>query len=215
MNKMRQNIYTICFSIILGLACATLLTAAAEFTRPKQDENRKAEEIRNILSALKVPFEMDASPAGLIKIFERDVQEQALGEDEPLTTYVYKPEGSDAVKAVAVRFAGPGLWGPIKGFLALEPDYKTIRGLTFYEQEETPGLGGDIVTEGFRSRFEGRQIVNAKDQWGIDIIAGGAEQAEVNEVAGISGATMTCDKVQEMMNIIIEALASKREAYVQ
>ena len=121
----------------------------------------------------------------------------------------------DAVKAVAVRFAGPGLWGPIKGFLALEPDYKTIRGLTFYEQEETPGLGGDIVTEGFRSRFEGRQIVNAKDQWGIDIIAGGAEQAEVNEVAGISGATMTCDKVQEMINIIIEALASKREAYVQ
>jgi Na+-transporting NADH:ubiquinone oxidoreductase subunit C len=215
MNKMRQNIYTIFFAIILGLACATLLTVAAEFTRPKQDENKKAEEIRNILSALKVPFEMDASPAGLIEIFERDVQEQAIGETEPLTTYVYKPEGSEAAIAVAVRFAGPGLWGPIKGFLALEPDYKTIRGLTFYEQEETPGLGGDIVTEGFRSRFEGRQISAAEGQWGIDIIAGGAEQAEVNEVAGISGATMTCDKVQEMINVIIEALASKREAYVQ
>ena len=215
MNKMRQNIYTICFAIVLGLACATLLTAAAEFTRPKQEENRKAEEIRNILSALKVPFEADASPSGLIEIFERDVQEEALGQDDPLTTYLYKPAGSDAVKAVAVRFAGPGLWGPIKGFLALEPDYKTIRGLTFYEQEETPGLGGDIVTEGFRSRFEGRQISAAEGQWGIDIMAGGAEQAEVNQVAGISGATMTCDKVQEMMNVIIEALASKREAYVQ
>ena len=107
------------------------------------------------------------------------------------------------------------MWGPIKGFLALEPDYKTIRGLTFYEQEETPGLGGDIVTEGFRSRFEGRQIRVAEGQWGIDIIAGGAEQTEVNQVAGISGATMTCDKVQEMINVIIEALASKREAYVQ
>ena len=212
MNKMRQNIYTICFAIILGLVCATLLTAAAEFTRPKQEENKKAEEIRNILTALKVPFDMETSSAGLIEIFERDVTEQAVGQEEPLTTYAYKPEGSDTVKAVAVRFAGPGLWGPIKGFLALERDYKTIRGLTFYEQEETPGLGGDIVTEGFRSRFEGRQIVNEQEQWGIDIIAGGAEQTGVNEIAGISGATMTCDKVEEMINVIIEALASKRDA---
>lgn len=215
MNKIRQNIYTICFAIILGLVCATLLTAAAEFTRPKQNENKEAEKNRNILSALKVPFKPDASPAELITIFKRDVVEQKDDSENSLELYLYKPEGSDAVKAVAVHFAGPGLWGPIKGFLALEPDYKTIRGLTFYEQEETPGLGGDIVTEGFRSRFEGRQIVNAENQWGIDLIAGGAEQAEVNEIAGISGATMTCDKVQEMINVIIEALASKREAYVQ
>jgi Na+-transporting NADH:ubiquinone oxidoreductase subunit C len=212
MNKIRQNIYTICFAIILGLVCATLLTAAAEFTRPKQNENKEAEENRNILSALKVPFEMDASPAELIEVFERDVQVQTMGQEEQLTLYAYKPEGSESVKAVAVRFAGPGLWGPIKGFLALEPDYKTIRGLTFYEQEETPGLGGDIVTEGFRSRFEGRQIANAEGHWGIDIIAGGAEQSQLNEIVGISGATMTCDKVEEMINVIIEALASKRDA---
>ncbi|MBC8379447.1 MAG: FMN-binding protein [Planctomycetes bacterium] len=216
MNKFRQNIYTICFAIILGLACATLLTFAAEFTRPKQNENKQAEEIKNILAALKVPFEVNAGPSDLIAIFERDVIEQSLGEEgDSLTLYVYKPEGTETPVAVAVRFIGPGLWGPIKGFLAIEPDYKTIRGVTFYEQEETPGLGGDIVTDGFRSRFEGKHIADEAGQWGLDIVPGGTEHSGINQIAGISGATMTCDKVEEMINAVIETLAAKREAYGQ
>ena len=215
MNKIRQNIYTICFAIVLGLVCATLLTAAADFTSQRQADNKKAEEIRNILAALKVPFDIQASAGELITVFERDVVEQSLGQENPLMLYVYKPEGSESAVAVAVRFVGPGLWGPIKGFLALEPDYKTIRGITFYEQEETPGLGGEIVTEGFRSGFEGKTIADERGQWGIDIMAGGGDHAGVNEVAGISGATMTCDKVEEMINAIIETLAAKRETYGQ
>lgn len=215
MNKIRQNVYTLCFAIILGLVCATMLTAAADFTRQRQIDNKKAEEIRNILTALKVPFDTHAVASELIAIFERDVIEQSIGQEDSLTLYVYKPEGSEAVVAVAVRFIGPGLWGPIKGFLALEPDYKTIRGVTFYEQEETPGLGGEIVTESFRSRFEGKHISNEQAVWGIDIVPGGNEAAGINEIAGISGATMTCDKVEEMINAIIEKLAVKRDAYGQ
>ena len=215
MNKFRQNIYTLCFAVILGLVCATMLTAAADFTRQRQADNQKAEEIRNILTALKVPFDTQADAGELIITFERDVIEEFVGQEDSLMLYVYKPEGSDAVVAVAVRFAGPGLWGPIKGFLALEPDYKTIRGVTFYEQEETPGLGGEIVTDSFRGRFEGKHIVDEQDKWGIDIISGGNEQTGINEVAGISGATMTCDKVEEMINVIIETLAAKRDAYGQ
>jgi Na+-transporting NADH:ubiquinone oxidoreductase subunit C len=212
MSKMRHNIYTVSFSLILGLSCAMLLTAAAEFTRQKQADNKKAEEIRNILTALKVPFDAHASAAQLIAIFERDVTEQSVGQKDSLMLYVYKPQGSAAVVAAAVRFAGPGLWGPIKGFLALEPDYKTIRGVTFYEQEETPGLGGEIVTEGFRSRFEGKHIVDEQGKWGIDIMVGGGGKPGVNQIAGISGATMTCDKVEDMINAIIKTLAAKREA---
>jgi Na+-transporting NADH:ubiquinone oxidoreductase subunit C len=164
------------------------------------------------LTALKAPFDSQAGADELITIFERNVVEQSLGKKDPLTLYVYKPEGSDAIIAVAVRFVGPGLWGPVKGFLALEPDYKTIRGVTFYEQEETPGLGGEIVTDDFRSRFEGKQIADEQGQWGIDIMIASSEQTGPNKIAGISGATMTCDKVQEMMNAIIETLAEKREA---
>ena len=213
MSKFRRNIYTLVFSLVLGLSCASLLTAAADFTRQRQEQNKKAEEIRNILSALKVPYDAAASAADLIDIFDRNVREQTLGgASDPLTLYIYRPQGASKDAAVAVRFIGPGLWGPIKGFLALEPDYKTIRGITFYEQEETPGLGGEIVTPDFRGRFEGKSIAAADGTWGIDITPGGSAHDGINQVAGISGATLTCDKVEEMINHIIDTLAAKREA---
>jgi len=212
MNKMRQNIYTMFFAVVLGLSCALLLTAVAQVTRPAQEKNKEAEEIRNVLSALKVPFESGSSPADLIAIFERDVEKQELGQDDPLILYAYKPEGGNELKGVAVRFEGNGLWAPIKGFLALEPDYQTVRGLTFYEQEETPGLGGEIVSESFRGSFESKKILDAQGNWGIDIVRSGTEASGDNQVAGISAATMTCDKVEIMINEIIGTLALKRES---
>ena len=39
---------------------------------------------------------------------------------------------------------GVGMWGTLYGFLALDRDGNTMRGLTFYDQKETPGLGGEI-----------------------------------------------------------------------
>ncbi|MEM1305395.1 MAG: NADH:ubiquinone reductase (Na(+)-transporting) subunit C, partial [Planctomycetota bacterium] len=37
---------------------------------------------------------------------------------------------------------GKGLWSTLYGFIALEADGQTVRGITFYEHAETPGLGG-------------------------------------------------------------------------
>jgi Na+-transporting NADH:ubiquinone oxidoreductase subunit C len=81
----------------------------------------------------------------------------------------------------------------------------TIRGITFYEQEETPGLGGEIVTEGFRKGFVGKRIHDKEDNVGIVIGKPGSAQ-EQNEIDGISGATMTCEKVQAMLNEAIESI---------
>jgi Na+-transporting NADH:ubiquinone oxidoreductase subunit C len=75
---------------------------------------------------------------------------------------------------------------------------RTIKGVTFYEQEETPGLGGDIVTEGFRNLFIGKSITDKAGKAGIEIKAGGGKLE--NGVDAISGATMTCDKVEDMIN---------------
>jgi Na+-transporting NADH:ubiquinone oxidoreductase subunit C len=109
---------------------------------------------------------------------------------------------------VAVPFAGDGLWGPIRGFLALEADRRTIRGIAFHEQEETPGLGGEIAGEAFRAQFRGKRIVAADGTPGIVIRRGKGAQA-VNEVDGITGATMTCEKVQAMLNRLIARIAKE------
>ena len=62
---------------------------------------------------------------------------------------------------MAVPFSGSGVWGPIEGVLALEPDMQTIRGVRFYKQEETPGLGGEIASDWFQAQFKGKTLVSA------------------------------------------------------
>ena len=51
---------------------------------------------------------------------------------------------------VVLPIEGLGLWGTLYGFVALEGDLRTIRGLTFYEHKETPGLGGEVNNPGGR-----------------------------------------------------------------
>jgi Na+-transporting NADH:ubiquinone oxidoreductase subunit C len=197
----KGNSYTLYYAAVLGTVCALLLTAAAKFTEPYRIANQEAEEMKNILVALKVPVPDGASPEQLVDVFEENVRDE-YGDK---AVYVYSPnDAGGKVEAIALRFAGPGLWGPIKGFLALESDRKTIRGITFYEQEETPGLGGDIVLPSFRVRFEKKSIVDETGKPGIVIRIGGGELP--NGVDSISGATMTCDKVKAMLNKVIERL---------
>jgi len=199
----KGSVYTLCYAAMLGSVCALLLTAAASFTKDYQDANREAEEALNILLALKIPLPPEMSSKQAIEVRDENVLVAKQGD---ITTYVYSPPPPDPNGAIAIRFAGPGLWGPIKGFLALDPDKKVIRGITFYEQEETPGLGGEIVTPNFRDKFLGLPIRDEAGELGI-IISSRGEPA-VNKVDAISGATMTCDKVQAMLNEAIKSVAT-------
>jgi len=202
----KGSAYTLFYAAALGCVCALLLTAAASFTAPYKEDNAKAEEARNVLLALKVPLPEKTTSADVLKIREENVQEKKHGE---IATYVYAPasEGGKTL-AVAMRFSGPGLWGPVKGFLALEPDMRTIRGITFYEQEETPGLGGEIVQPWFRDQFVGKKIVGEDGKPGIIIKVGG--QDAPNKVDGISGATLTCDKVQAMLTEAAKSIVEEK-----
>ena len=204
---MKGSAYTLGYAAVLGVVCALLLTGAARFTEDARNANAEAEEALNILLALKVPLPEKITSMRVLELRDENVQEKDRG---GITTYEYsRPEENGKVLAVAMRFSGPGLWGPIKGFLALEQDMKTIRGITFYEQEETPGLGGDIVTEGFRKRFVGKTIHDKDDNVGIVICKPGSAK-EQNEIDGITGATMTCDKVQAMLNEAIKSIVEEK-----
>ncbi len=204
---MKGSVYTLVYAAVLGSVCALLLTGASEFTKDARKRNAEAEEALNILLALKVPLPDKISSKQVVELRDENIQEKARGN---VTTYVYSPpEATGKVLAAAIRFSGPGLWGPIKGFLALEPDMKTIRGLTFYEQEETPGLGGEIVKAKFRDDFVGKSIMDEAGHPGI-IISSRGEPAP-NKVDAISGATMTCDKVQAMLNEAIRSIVKEKQ----
>jgi Na+-transporting NADH:ubiquinone oxidoreductase subunit C len=195
-----NNLYTVFYAAILGIVCALLLTVVSELTKPFRLANAKAAEIRNIFEALDISYEKKASASDLEEIYKANITEKEVAEG--LVVFEYsKPEAKEKVLAAAIRIEGPGLWAPIKGFLALEPDLKTIKGIRFYKQEETPGLGGEIATDGFQNQFVGKSIYDSAGQPGI-IIKSGASKA-INGVDAISGATMTCDKVQDLVNAAI------------
>jgi Na+-transporting NADH:ubiquinone oxidoreductase subunit C len=202
---MKGNVYTLIYAAVLGITCAMVLTFAASFTAPYKKANAEAEEVKNILLALNVSIPDKASSEELLEIYKKNVQEKQRGN---IKIYVYKPSGSNN-GSIAMRFAGPGLWGPIKGFLALDPEITKIKGITFYEQEETPGLGGEIVKSSFRDKFVGLPIRDEAGKPGIIIKNGG--EAAPNKVDGISGATMTCDKVQEMLNDAINNIVEEKQ----
>lgn len=206
---MKDNLHTLLYAVVLGLVCATVLTAVDRFTASRKGANAKAEEIRNILGVLGVRFDPDASSQELVKLFAENVRVGNLGK---LTTYTYRSSGGGSNdKVIAVPFAGPGLWGPIKGFLALDMAKETIVGVSFYEQEETPGLGGEISSQWFRRQFEGKAVRDLAGKPGIRIRRGGATAP--NEVDAITGATMTSDKVEAMLNVVIRQVIQERNKH--
>ena len=201
---MKGSVYSIIFSVVLSSVCAAALTAAAVFTGPRIETNRKAERVKNILSVMDVPFPEDASGGELLEIFnEYIVTRRQAGMD----LYVRYSSGSQT-ESVAVPFSGSGLWGPIKGFICLEGDLKTVRDITFYQQEETPGLGGEIASKEFTSRFRGVSVLNSRGEPGLKIDGTGAVNAQ-NEVDAVSGATMSCEKVEDMLNNVLEHVLSE------
>lgn len=197
---MKGSGYTLAFALVAGSLSALLLTGVGLATRPLREANARAEEVRNVLAVMGAEYPEGASADDLLELFEGLAR---MEERAGRTVYVYDP--ADRPGRVVVPFQGSGLWGPIRGFLALSPDLGTVKAVSFYEQQETPGLGGEIASEGFRRRFEGRSARGPDGRPGLAITAPGAATGP-NEIDGISGATMTCDKVENMLNETLRAI---------
>jgi len=197
---MKGSLGAILYAGVMAVVCAAVLTAARERLRPRQEDNAKAERYRNVLEVLGVPFDKDAPWKRLQTVYERSVTEEGAGDET-----VYRRQGPEGT--VAVRLSGRGRNGPIKGFLALAADMRTIRGITFYRQDETPGLGGEISNKDWRKKFIGKRIADG-DRIGIEITrpdqAGGDGQVD-----GITGATITCRKVERILNDRIAAIVKE------
>lgn len=203
---MKDSIYTICYAVAVGTVCAGLLTGAAEFTAPYRAANQRADAMRNILAVLEVPIGPRMSAEELTRLYESRVRPETIG---PLNVYRLLGDASEGgAELVAVDVVGPGLWGPIRGFVSLESDWTTIRGVTFHDHQETPGLGAEISGEAFRSQFRGKQLLAEDRTPGLRVVSAGAQGPL--EVDGISGATITCDRVGDLLRQLAEQIVAQR-----
>jgi len=191
---MNDSVYTVVFSVVLGTVCALILTAVGQYTQPYREANAEAELKKNILAVLDIDAGEKPTPAKLIKLYEDKVK---IEENGAGARYLRMENGK--VLTVAVPFSGPGLWGPVYGYLAVDGQMKAIKGITFYKHEETPGLGGEIDTDWFRNQFKGKSTTRPDGSYGITVCVGGKRASGNNQVDGITGATLTSEKVQAML----------------
>ena len=108
--------------------------------------------------------------------------------------YLVKDENGKTSQIVLPIY-GNGLWSVMYGFVALQPDGNTINGITYYDQGETPGLGGEIANPLWQQRFVGKKLYDEQNQLAI-YIGKGASANATHGIDGLSGATMTTKGVQ-------------------
>lgn len=144
--------------------------------------------------AAKDPKESVAIPANL--------DEAGIKRREKVTTaYVVKSEDGSIVQIVLPIY-GKGLWSTLYGFLALkadDPKDMPVTGITFYEHAETPGLGGEVDNPKWKAQWPGKELLNSAGKPVLEVTKPGQANAE-NEVDGMSGATITSNGVEGLIN---------------
>jgi Na+-transporting NADH:ubiquinone oxidoreductase subunit C len=113
---------------------------------------------------------------------------------------VYLVKEGDQVSRVILPIHGNGLWSMMYAFVAVETDGNTVSGITYYEQGETPGLGGEVENPRWRAQFEGKKLFDEDFNPAIRIVKGGAPQGSEHGVDALSGATLTSNGVQNTFN---------------
>lgn len=114
--------------------------------------------------------------------------------------YFIKKEGK--VDQVVLPVNGKGLWSTLYGFAALDVDLNTVRGLTFYEHAETPGLGDKIDDPAWQKLWVGKKVYGEQDAVDIRVIKGIVDPNNpqaIHQVDGLAGATLTSNGVTNLM----------------
>ena len=135
---------------------------------------------------------------------ERISLEDQLDKDEGKRQYpVFVRKQKNDIIAYIIPVAGKGLWSTLYGYLALERDLNTIKGLTFYKHGETPGLGAEIEKKWFQDNFIGKKIRDKNGKLvSVEVIKGKVTQnapGAAHKVDGVSGATLTGNGVTRLI----------------
>ena len=90
---------------------------------------------------------------------------------------------------------GNGLWSVMYGFVAIQPDGNTINGITYYDQGETPGLGGEIGNPLWQQKFVGKKLFDEQGKPALHVGKGASSDKE-HGVDALSGASLTSKGVR-------------------
>lgn len=218
-----SNLYTFLFAAVMVFVVASSLAFTATALKDKQNENVRKEQMQNILSTIGIQTDREKAE----ELYNQYIKEQLSltldGSTDAavdafkiqLATETKKPidqqrfplyvAAVDADTYYIVPLRGAGLWDAIWGYMALEDDLSTIKGVAFDHKGETAGLGAEITQGWFQERFIGERIFDdAGTLVGINVSKTnndpqGSDKMD-HEVDAISGATITGDGVTAMIS---------------
>ncbi len=130
--------------------------------------------------------------------------------------FVYLLRKDGKLDLVVLPIYGKGLWSTLYGFLALEGDLETVRGIAFYEHGETPGLGGEVDNPRWRALWRGKKVYDDTGRVALSVIKGKVNPSDrqaAYQVDGLSGATFTSKGVTRMIHFWLGEQGFK--AYLQ
>lgn len=119
----------------------------------------------------------------------------------PKNGLIYEIKEGGQIQTLVLPVQGKGLWSTLYGFLALDADTITVKGLIFYQHGETPGLGGEVDNPRWRQLWVGRKAFDADFSPAIEVIKGqaGSVDTDPHKVDGLSGATITSRGVTHLV----------------
>ena len=212
--NVNSNAYIIIYSVVMVVVVAVLLAVTSLSLQGRQSENILNEKKQQIVKAL---GEDPATSASADVVAEAAMLDKngnkiegkndadifnALGDLTASFEAGEFPIFKAANGCVVIPVYGAGLWGPVWGYIALEPDMNTVKGIVMDHSGETPGLGAEITTANVQNSFKGKTIFEGADFVSVSMRKGGATNN--HEVDAISGGTKTCDGVNAMIKTGLE-----------
>ncbi len=220
---MYKNSYTLFFAAMVTITCSILLSSAATLLKDRQQENIALDKRKNIIECAGYGAEEGKQlfREDILRIYDEkiisiviDVNGNVIEnknvsdldhkvDTELLPLYYAQEDGK--ISSYVLPVTGKGLWSTIYGYLALEPDGNTVKGISFYQHGETPGLGGEIEKEWFTNNFKGKQIHSPDGSLvSITVVKGKvkekiAEEERYHYVDGISGSTLTGNGITKFL----------------
>jgi Na+-transporting NADH:ubiquinone oxidoreductase subunit C len=203
MSLKENKIYIVVFTFIYSFVFILILALVNGFTLDIIKKNAEVFKQKAILLAMDVTVDNDADILALYE--QQGIVSTFIDGTEVCSSIV------DGNPILAVSFSGNGLWGTIRGFLAVDDNLERIRGLAIVEHNETPGLGGRIEEEWFLEQFRGELVTGGTVKVTTGAGGNGNYNSEDGAVDAITGATRTSEYLQVIIEDTLAGIRKLRE----
>jgi Na+-transporting NADH:ubiquinone oxidoreductase subunit C len=182
--------FPVLYMFVITVCFSSVLIGFSRLTRERVLANEQLLFERAVLEVFPDDIEVPPGPQVHQRFNELFEESQEAGK-----AYLFRKDGQ--LVGYAVPVSGKGFWAPIRGVIGVSKDLTTITGISFYDQNETPGLGARITEEDFRQQFEGLAVGKIEKPLGV---RPPTVSLSDHEVHAISGATQTCVRLEVLIN---------------